>query len=128
MPRETFRDHHAERRLKEAQFAKRDLPKTRATTIMATSTRIRAVAEPNRLQSEPRATRLAMEEEAMRSYKDEGRSFLPIASTIDSISEKSTLKTLRTPNNVRATLLGTRSETRAGPSIARTRTRDTFSP
>jgi hypothetical protein len=50
----------------------------------------------------------------MRSYKDEGRSFLPIASTIDSISEKSTLKTLRTRNNVRATLLGTRRGTRAG--------------
>ena len=37
-----------------------------------------------------------MEEEASRSYKDEGRIFLPNASTIDPISEKSTRKTLRT--------------------------------
>src|ERR1700683_5084029 len=79
-------------------------PKTRATRIIAANTRIRAVAEPNRLQNEPRARRLATEEEAMRSYKDEGRSFLPIASTIDSIVEKSTLKTFRTRNNVRARL------------------------
>ena len=64
---------------------KETCPKTRATRIIATNTRIRAVAEPNRLQSEPRARRLAIEEEAMRSYRDEGRSFLPSASTISSI-------------------------------------------
>ena len=60
-------------------------PKTRATKIIATNERIRADAEPNTLHSEPLASRLAIEEEAMRSYSDEGRSFLPSSSTIDSI-------------------------------------------
>src|SRR5438309_6959889 len=61
---------------------KETCPKTRATRIMATRTKIRAVAEPKRLQSEPRARRRAMGEEASRSYRDEGRSFVS-ASTID---------------------------------------------
>ena len=37
-----------------------------------------------------------MEDVVSRSYRDEGRIFLPSASTIDSIREKSTRKTLRT--------------------------------
>src|SRR5205823_5546750 len=62
---------------------KETCPKMWATRIIATNTRTRADAEPNRLQSEPRARRLAMEEKASRSYSDEGRSFLVSASTIE---------------------------------------------
>src|SRR5438270_10605224 len=75
---------------------KESCPSTRAARIIATNTRIRAVAEPNRLQSEPRARRFAMEDVVSRSYRNEGRIFLPIARTIDSIDEKTTRKTLRT--------------------------------
>src|SRR5437868_6120339 len=75
---------------------KETCPKTRATKIIAANARIRAVAEPNRLQSEPRARRFAMEDVVSRSYRDEGSSFLVSASTIDSTDEKSTRKALRT--------------------------------
>src|SRR5204862_5978468 len=85
--------------LNETQMAERDLPQNRATKIIATSARLRPDAEPNRLQSEPRARRLALEEEASRSYRDEGRIFLPSASTIDRLiplAKKSSRRRLRT--------------------------------
>jgi len=56
--------------------------------IIATSASMRPDAEPNRLESEPRARSLALDDEAARSYSKGGSSFLANTGKIESIGDQ----------------------------------------